>query len=96
MKVVLCDLPTSNGEAVAKALGENATFIPVDIRSPEDVKAALNQTKEKYNKLNVLVNCAGVTYAHETKSKSREIGFDMERFCNTLDVCVLLRCSSQK
>lgn len=30
-KVVLCDLPTSKGAEVAKTLGENVTFAPVDV-----------------------------------------------------------------
>jgi 3-hydroxyacyl-CoA dehydrogenase/3-hydroxy-2-methylbutyryl-CoA dehydrogenase len=31
-KVVVCDLPTSNGHDVAKSLGANATFSPTDVR----------------------------------------------------------------
>ena len=58
-KVLLCDLPTSNGNNVAKELGENATFFPVNVTSEDDVKKALQETKLKFGKLNVLVNCAG-------------------------------------
>ena len=30
-KVVLCDLPTSQGKDVAAALGENCVFAPTDV-----------------------------------------------------------------
>lgn len=30
-KVVLCDLPTSKGSDVAKSLGDNVAFAPVDV-----------------------------------------------------------------
>jgi len=63
-KIVLCDLKTSNGEAVAKELGDNAIFIPVDVTSPDDVQEALNVTKETYKKLDVLVNCSSIS-CHE-------------------------------
>jgi 3-hydroxyacyl-CoA dehydrogenase/3-hydroxy-2-methylbutyryl-CoA dehydrogenase len=61
-KVTLCDLPTSDGNNVAKALGPNATFVPVNVTSEADVKAALDETKLKFGKLNILVNCAGEVF----------------------------------
>ena len=30
-RVVLCDLPTSNGKEVADSLGENCVFAPTDV-----------------------------------------------------------------
>lgn len=30
-RVVLCDLPTSKGNEVAKEIGDNVTFAPVDV-----------------------------------------------------------------
>lgn len=71
-QVVFCDLPTSNGEEVAKEIGENVSYIPADITSETDVKNLVQQINEKYGKLNVLVNCAGladafVAYNFETK-----------------------------
>ncbi|KAJ8944133.1 hypothetical protein NQ318_013317, partial [Aromia moschata] len=58
-KVVLCDLPTSKGSEVAKTLGEDkVVFAPVNVASEDDVKQALSITKEKFGKLNNVVNCA--------------------------------------
>ena len=30
-KVVICDLPASNGEKLAEELGQNAVFVPCDV-----------------------------------------------------------------
>lgn len=72
-KVVICDLHSSNGEGLAKELGENAAFIATDVTSPDDMSTALNVLKEKFQKLDVLVNCAGISlvrpmYAVDTKT----------------------------
>jgi len=55
---VIIDLPTSNGEVVAKELGELATFMPADVRDPEAVDAALAEA-EKSAPLRAVVHCAG-------------------------------------
>lgn len=60
-KVIICDLHSSQGEGVAKEIGDDAIFIPTDVTSADDVTTALNVIKEKYNKLDVLVNCAGIS-----------------------------------
>lgn len=57
--VVICDLPSSDGEAVAKALGENARFAPADVTSEEDVTAAI-EAAAGLGPLAIVVNCAGI------------------------------------
>jgi 3-hydroxyacyl-CoA dehydrogenase/3-hydroxy-2-methylbutyryl-CoA dehydrogenase len=62
-KVVICDLPTQEekGQDLANRLGhDNALFIPTDVTSEEDVKNALLITKNKFKKLDITVNCAGI------------------------------------
>lgn len=71
-QVVICDLPTSNGEEVANEIGESISYIPADVTSETDVKNLIEQIDKKHGKLNVLVNCAGLadaflTYNFETK-----------------------------
>jgi len=56
--VVLADLPSSAGEAVAKELGDSARFVPVDITEEESVKIALDAAEEN-GPLRALVHCAG-------------------------------------
>lgn len=65
-KVVMCDLSTSNGADVAAVFGENGLFVPADVSSENDVKSLMAQTKEKFGRLDVIVNCAGLTTAFET------------------------------
>ncbi|MER5437080.1 SDR family NAD(P)-dependent oxidoreductase [Streptomyces sp. NPDC002790] len=58
-QVVLLDLPTSNGEAVAKELGERAHFVAGDVRSADDAARAV-ATAAAQAPLRVTVNCAGL------------------------------------
>lgn len=44
----MCDLPTSQGASVAKEIGDNVLFMPMDVTSEDDVKNALAETKSKY------------------------------------------------
>ncbi|MFD1815383.1 SDR family NAD(P)-dependent oxidoreductase [Rhodococcus gannanensis] len=57
-KVVLLDLPTSNGAEVAAELGENALFAPADICDEAAVTEALDAA-EKFGELRAVVSCAG-------------------------------------
>ena len=56
--VVLADLPDSDGEQVAAELGDTVQFVPADVRSPEDIDAALDKA-EKDGPVRALVHCAG-------------------------------------
>jgi NAD(P)-dependent dehydrogenase (short-subunit alcohol dehydrogenase family) len=56
--VVIADLPASDGETVAKQLGERARFVAADVRSPDDL-AAVFDAAEAAGPVRVLVHCAG-------------------------------------
>jgi NAD(P)-dependent dehydrogenase (short-subunit alcohol dehydrogenase family) len=58
-KVVLADLPSSDGKAVAAELGERAVFVPTDVTNEADVAAAL-ETAAELGELRIAVNCAGI------------------------------------
>jgi NAD(P)-dependent dehydrogenase (short-subunit alcohol dehydrogenase family) len=57
--VVIVDLPSSDGEEVAKGLGEQARFAPADVTSEQDVRAAV-ELATQLGPLSVVVNCAGI------------------------------------
>jgi NAD(P)-dependent dehydrogenase (short-subunit alcohol dehydrogenase family) len=57
-KVVIVDLPSSNGETVAKELGDAVQFVAADVRSPEDVATAITAAAEAAP-LRAVVHCAG-------------------------------------
>ena len=56
--VVIADLPSSNGETVAKELGDAVQFVADDVRSPDDVAAAISAAAEA-GPLRAVVHCAG-------------------------------------
>ncbi|MDV6283426.1 3-hydroxyacyl-CoA dehydrogenase [Rhodococcus jostii] len=67
--VVIIDLPSSNGETVAKELGDRVRFAAGDVTSETDVSAALD-VAESLGPLRVAVNCAGIGNAIKTVSKN--------------------------
>ena len=58
-KVVIVDLPSSAGEAVADKLGDAVRFAPADVTNEEQITAALDVAAE-LGELRVTVNCAGI------------------------------------
>ncbi|BBX00064.1 3-hydroxyacyl-CoA dehydrogenase [Mycolicibacterium moriokaense] len=56
--VVIADLPTSAGAAVAAELGERAFFVPADVRSADDLSAVFDAA-EAQGPLRAVVHCAG-------------------------------------
>lgn len=57
--VVLADLPSSDGDAVADELGERACFVPTDVTSADEVSAAV-AAASGLGPLRIAVSCAGV------------------------------------
>ncbi len=58
-RVVVVDLPGSDGDAVAADLGEHVVFAPADVTDETAVTAALDAA-ERLGTLRVVVNCAGI------------------------------------
>ncbi len=58
-KVVIVDLPGSDGASVAADLGAAATFVPADVTDSDAVGEAV-ATAAELGHLNVAVNCAGI------------------------------------
>lgn len=56
--VVIADLPTSAGESVAAELGPRAQFAAADVRSTDEVSAALDLAAEA-GPVRAVVHCAG-------------------------------------
>src|SRR3954462_3192626 len=59
-KVVIGDVLDDEGEAVAHSLGDDATFVKLDVTSEEAWGEAVASTVDAYGGLHVLVNNAGV------------------------------------
>ena len=63
-RVVILDLPSSEGEKAAVALGPGARFVPGDVTNEEQVQAAVD-TAGSLGPLRVVVNCAGIATAQK-------------------------------
>jgi NAD(P)-dependent dehydrogenase (short-subunit alcohol dehydrogenase family) len=58
-RVVIADLPSSDGAVVAEGLGEAVRFVPTDVTDEDTVAEAVAVAGE-LGRLDVVVNCAGI------------------------------------
>ncbi|KAI9908815.1 hypothetical protein PsorP6_004084 [Peronosclerospora sorghi] len=100
VRVILCDLPTSDGVNVAKELGLSCHFSPTNVcfrsfwcdlieltvvTSEDDVAAALNLAESIFGEsVNTAVNCAGIALAIKTLSKKGI--YQLYQFQQTINV----------
>lgn len=82
-KVVILDLPSSDGKAIAEELGERVVFSPGDVTSEADVSAALDAA-QGLGTLRIAVNCAGIGNAIKTVGKQG--AFPLESFTKIINV----------
>jgi 3alpha(or 20beta)-hydroxysteroid dehydrogenase len=61
--VILADLPSSQGEAVAASIGERARFVALDVTDPLAWALSVREVHQDQGRLDVLVNNAGVWLA---------------------------------
>jgi NAD(P)-dependent dehydrogenase (short-subunit alcohol dehydrogenase family) len=83
-QVVIVDLPSSNGKAVADDLGPKAAFVPTDVTDEEQVQAAVD-TAASRGPLSVVVNCAGIANAIRVVAKDGT-PFPFEAFKKVIEV----------
>ncbi|VDN54039.1 unnamed protein product [Dracunculus medinensis] len=60
LKVVIVDLPSSDGAEIAKYYGENCIFIPANVKSETEIAAAFDGLHKHFGKVDIIVNCAGI------------------------------------
>jgi len=82
--VVIVDLVTETGEAMAAELGEKALFVAADITEPEDVRTAILSAQERFDGLSGVINCAGIAIASKVYS-SRGL-HDLDAFSKVIQV----------
>jgi 3-oxoacyl-[acyl-carrier protein] reductase len=58
--VVICDVDTESGEKTLKELGPDAAFYRVDVTDRTSVDSWVKSVLEKYGRIDVLVNNAGI------------------------------------
>ncbi|MEU1183969.1 SDR family NAD(P)-dependent oxidoreductase [Streptomyces sp. NPDC005820] len=82
-RVVIADLPSSVGEAVAEDAGDRVTFAPADVTDPEQVAAALDLAVDA-GPLRVVVNCAGIGDPGRTVGRDGPLA--LERFRRVVEI----------
>ena len=70
--VVLGDVLDEDGAATAEEIGSSATYVHLDVTSPAEWDAAVATAVERYGKLDVLVNNAGILIAGSIEEYSHD------------------------
>jgi NAD(P)-dependent dehydrogenase (short-subunit alcohol dehydrogenase family) len=83
-QVVIVDLPSSNGKAVADELGAKTQFVPADVTDEEQVQAAVDAAAAR-GPLSVVVNCAGIANAIRVVAKDGSV-FPLDAFKKIIEV----------
>jgi NAD(P)-dependent dehydrogenase (short-subunit alcohol dehydrogenase family) len=81
--VVILDLPSSPGEALADELGGRARFVATDVRDEAQVQAAIDVARE-LGTLRIVVNCAGVGTPGRVVGKRGPL--PLEQFANVINI----------
>lgn len=85
-RVAILDLPTSKGEQVSKELGDSCIFTPANVTSEGDIKNALSAVKQKFDRLDVAVNCAGIGVAFKVYNFNKDLPHHLEDFTKVVMV----------
>ncbi|KRX27972.1 Dynein heavy chain, cytoplasmic [Trichinella nelsoni] len=89
-KIVLMDLPTSSGAEVAESLHKtDVVFSPGDVASESDVSKTLEFCRQKFGKLDAVVNCAAIGIAFTVYNNTKKQPHPLEPFENVFRVNVL-------
>ena len=76
---VIVDLPSSDGDTVAKELGDGVRFSPADVTNETEVQAAVDVAASDFGGLHIVVNCAGVGFPGRVLTREGAAN-DLERF----------------
>jgi len=82
--VAMLDLNAEAVQSAAKSVGENTAGFGVDVSSEDQVKSVIDQIGEKFGRIDILVNSAGVT--GKTNIKTHEVDLADFRFVFEVNV----------
>ncbi len=75
-KVLVADLDRDQGQALVNELGDNATFLPVDVTLEDQVQAMVAHAVDTYGQLDVIFNNAGYGGVSGPIDEIDEAGYD--------------------
>lgn len=79
-----CDIRDDNNE-IKNTYGGDVEFLKADVRSEKDMEEVFKRTKDKFGRVDILVNCAGFAAAYPV-STTTGVPFDLEAFSRLIDV----------
>jgi 3-hydroxyacyl-CoA dehydrogenase / 3-hydroxy-2-methylbutyryl-CoA dehydrogenase len=82
--LVIADLNSEKGEALAAELGDRATVVEANVFEPDQVQAAVDAAAEAAGGLRISICCAGIGWAQRTTGKQGP--HDLEIFHNVIKV----------
>jgi len=71
-RIVMGDVLDAEGAQVAKDLGENAAYVHLDVTDPDSWANAIKETTDRFGRLDVLVNNAGILRFNTIEDTSLE------------------------
>ncbi|WP_326837029.1 SDR family NAD(P)-dependent oxidoreductase [Amycolatopsis rhabdoformis] len=84
-RVGILDLPSSAGAEFAAELGEAALFVPADVADEAEVEKAVAQVADRFGRLDVCVNAAGISPAARVLSRKGEL-HPLDLFRRTIEI----------
>ena len=69
-KVVIADLNSETGNALARELGDSTLFVQANVVEEESVQAAVQAAVNSFGGLHVAINCAGIGAAERVVGKN--------------------------
>src|SRR5262249_11778640 len=72
--VAMIDLNQAALQSAVKSVGDNAFYFVCDVTSEDQVRAIVDQIAERFGRIDILVNSAGVTGKTNIKSHEVELG----------------------
>lgn len=83
-RLALCDLNAEAGNALAAEFDDQGLFVRTDVTRSEDIQAALGRIQERFGRLHIVVNCAGIATAERVISRQGPL--PLERFERVVQV----------
>jgi 3-hydroxyacyl-CoA dehydrogenase / 3-hydroxy-2-methylbutyryl-CoA dehydrogenase len=84
-RVAIADLPSSPGAALAQELGDTVAFVPCDVSDATQVERAVATAVDHVGRLDVCVNCAGVSPAHRVVGRDGAL-YPLDVFRRTIEI----------
>lgn len=75
-KVVIADINVEGATKVAHEFGDQALAVRVDVTSSADIKTMVDQTIEKFGRIDIIVNNAGTSHKNQPMLEVDEKAFD--------------------